>query len=94
MAGAMRIVVYVQPRARHTAIIGPHREGLKMQVTAPPVDGAANTAVTDLIAATLRVPRRAVRVVQGAGTRRKVVEVDATVAPEQRQQLEELLASR
>lgn len=74
-ATALRLKVVVQPRARHTQILSRHADAIKLQVKAPPVDGAANEAVIDLLAATLQVPRRNVRIVQGASGRRKVVEV-------------------
>jgi hypothetical protein len=94
MGGALRVVVYVHPRSRRTAIVGAYREGLKIQVIAPPVDGAANEAVIDLVAGTLGVPRRTVCILQGAGARRKVVEIADADTPERRQQLDELLSSR
>jgi uncharacterized protein YggU (UPF0235/DUF167 family) len=49
---------------------------LAVRVSAPPVEGAANQALLRLIAAELDVPRRDVRLVAGAGGRRKLVVVD------------------
>jgi uncharacterized protein len=46
-----------------------------VRVAAPPVDGKANAAVCALVAARAGVPRSAVAVVHGAGTRDKVLEV-------------------
>lgn len=54
---------------------------LRVRVAAPPVDGAANESLLRLLAAELGVPRRDVRLVAGAGGRRKVVTVKG-VAPE------------
>lgn len=54
---------------------------LRARVAAPPVEGAANDALLRLIADELRVPRRDVRLVAGAGGRTKVVVVDG-VDPE------------
>ena len=47
-----------------------------MRLQAPPVDGAANAALVDLLAGSLGVPRRAVRIVAGASSRSKTVDVD------------------
>jgi uncharacterized protein YggU (UPF0235/DUF167 family) len=45
-------------------------------VTAPPEGGRANRAVTDLVAGALGLARDAVRVVAGASSPRKTLEVD------------------
>jgi len=47
---------------------------------APPVEGAANEALIELLAAELDVSRRQVRIVAGASSRAKVVEVDGVEA--------------
>ena len=47
-----------------------------MRVSAPPVEGAANDALIALIAGTLAVPRRAVRIVAGERSRQKRIAVD------------------
>jgi len=74
----VRVDVYVQPRASRSEIVGLHGAALKVRVQAPPVEGAANEALTGLLADRLGVPRRAVRVVAGATSRAKTVEVDGT----------------
>ena len=76
--GTVRLSVHVQPRAAKDEIVGQHGTALKVRVQAPPVDGAANSAVVALIAARLRVPRRDVRVVAGESSRAKTVEIDGT----------------
>jgi len=73
--GAVTFDVLVQPRASR-AKGGPLHDGrLKVAVTSPPVDGEANAAVVELIAKTLGVAKSAVRVVAGASSRRKTLEV-------------------
>jgi uncharacterized protein (TIGR00251 family) len=74
MSGA-RINVYVQPRASRNEIAGMHGDALKIRLTAPPVDNAANAALVDFIAARVGVPKASVRVVSGATSRRKVIEI-------------------
>lgn len=75
LPGALRIAVRVQPRSGRSRVVGPHGPALKVQVAAPPVEGAANAAVVELIAGWLGVPRRAVAIVQGQTGRDKVLEV-------------------
>ena len=71
---SVRFSVRVQPRASRTEIAGLHGTALKVRVHAPPVDGAANDAVIELLARQLRIPRGNVRVVSGASGRSKVME--------------------
>jgi len=79
--GGTLVEVLVVPRASRDRVVGPHDGRLKVQVTAPPVEGAANDAVIRLLARTLGVPRRAVRVVKGPSSRRKTLHV-ADLAPD------------
>ena len=75
-SSGVRIRLRVQPRASRTEVAGVHGDALRVRVGAPPVDGAANEAVVRLIAERLDVPLSAVRLVQGATGRTKVVTVD------------------
>lgn len=74
----VRVAVHVQPRASRSEIIGQHGAALKVRLQAPPVDGAANAALVRLLADTLGVTQGSVRVVAGATSRSKTVEIDGT----------------
>ena len=76
--GSIRVAVHVQPRASRSEVVGRHGAALKVRISSPPVDGAANAAVEALFADRLGVPRRAVRVVSGLSSRAKTVEIDGT----------------
>lgn len=82
VARGLRFDVRVQPRASRSEISGVHDGALRVRLAAPPVDGAANEALIELLADLLHVAKRDVRIVAGATSRRKVVEVDG-VTPEQ-----------
>jgi uncharacterized protein (TIGR00251 family) len=71
---AMRITLKVHPRARRNLLAQTGGE-YKLEVTAPPVDGAANDAVIEFFARALKLPRAQVRIVTGEKSRRKVVEI-------------------
>ena len=75
---ALRVRVHVQPRASRSEIVGLHGEALKVRLQAPPVDGAANESLVALLADRLGVPKRAVRVVGGATSRSKTVEIQGS----------------
>ena len=72
--------MHVQPRAASTEVRGVRDGALYVRLQAPPVDGAANEALVKLLAGSLGVPRRSVRVVSGATARRKVVDIDGITA--------------
>jgi hypothetical protein len=64
-AGAA-LTVRVTPRASKNEISGVRDDGtLKVRVTAPPVDGKANTALIKFLAKVLGVPKRDVEIVAG-----------------------------
>ena len=52
-----------------------HGDALKIRLTAPPVDNAANEALIVFIATKLGIPKGSVRVAAGATGRRKIVEI-------------------
>lgn len=72
----MRLSVRVTPRASANSIEGFDASGaLRVRVTAPPADRAANEAVTKLLAKALGLPQRDVVLVAGTTSRDKVFEV-------------------
>jgi uncharacterized protein YggU (UPF0235/DUF167 family) len=77
----------VQPRARRDEVAGERAGAVVVRVAAPPVDGRANAAVCALIAARAGVPRSAVSVLRGAGSRDKVLEVRGVESSELRLRL-------
>jgi hypothetical protein len=75
LAGAVRFEVRVAPRASRDAVVGEHDGGLKIALTAPPVDGEANAALVAFLAKRLGVAKRDVVLVRGESSRSKRVEV-------------------
>jgi uncharacterized protein len=67
--------VRVQPRASRDALGGEREGALVVRLTAPPVEGAANEALSRFLGKALGVAPSAVRVVSGATGRNKVVSV-------------------
>ncbi len=73
--GGVEIDVLVQPRASRTRAMGEHDGRLKVQVTAPPVEGEANAALVAYLAGALGVRRADVTLVRGEAGRRKTVRI-------------------
>jgi uncharacterized protein (TIGR00251 family) len=74
--GMVRFAVRVTPRASRAAITGVHGGALKVSLTAPPVEGAANAALIELLSSALGVPKRAVRIEHGDHNRQKTLAVE------------------
>ncbi len=71
--GGVRIRLKVQPRASRNEIAGIAGDELKIRVTAPPVDAAANHAVLEFLAGVLGCRRGGVQLIRGLTARHKVV---------------------
>ncbi len=72
-ADGVVIDVRVTPRASHSRLDGAHAGVLRVRLHAPPVDGAANDELIALMAEAFGVPKRAVTIVSGHGSRSKRV---------------------
>jgi len=72
--------VRIIPRAGKSEIGGLRDDAVVVRVSAPPVEGAANEALTELLAEALGVARRAVRIVSGEKSRRKRVAIAGVTA--------------
>ena len=64
------------PNAPRSQVVGWLGDALKVKVHAPPVEGRANEALCEFIAAELDLPRRAVTVLRGDTSRQKVLRID------------------
>jgi uncharacterized protein (TIGR00251 family) len=81
--------VRVHPRTARTAITGTMGDALKLTLSAPPLDGRANTALAEYFSEIFSVPRGAVQVVAGIRSRNKVIRVAGRGAAELQQMLRE-----
>ncbi len=81
-AGGVQFGVRVIPRASKNAVQGELGDAVKIRLCAPPVDGAANTALVEFLAERLGVPRSKVRIVAGATGRNKQIAVEGLHAAE------------
>jgi uncharacterized protein len=65
------ISLHLQPRASRTEICGIQGDELKVRVTAPPVEDAANRLCIEFFAKLFKLPKSAVSIVSGHKSRHK-----------------------
>jgi uncharacterized protein (TIGR00251 family) len=81
--------VKLQPRASANEIAGAMGSELRVKVTAPPVDSAANEALVRFLAERLECARNCVELVRGQTSRHKVVKVHGMTVEEVQRKLED-----
>ncbi len=69
------LTVRIQPRASKNEIVAMEDGGLKIRLTAPPVDGAANEALIRFLADTFSVAKSQVEIVSGHTAKNKIVRI-------------------
>ena len=82
LGGSITFTVKIHPRAKQNAITGEVGDALKLSLTAPPVDGKANTACIEFFAKLLNVARSSVTIASGQSSRNKVIRVVGLTADE------------
>ena len=88
------IGVVVQPRASKAEIVGGYQKGLKIRLTAPPVDNAANKQCIALLAKALGRPKSTIEIIGGQTSRQKQVRIrpkTGKMSPGERSELVETL---
>jgi uncharacterized protein (TIGR00251 family) len=65
--------VFVQPKSSKNMITGIYCDALKIKLTAPPVDGAANKMCIKFLAKCLKVPKTSLEIISGHTSRTKYV---------------------
>jgi hypothetical protein len=75
-----RLTLKVRAGARRTEFVEKYGDAWKLQVAAPPVDGKANLAIVRFLAEIAGVPAGNVRILSGATSSRKIIELDGVDA--------------
>ena len=81
-SGGTLLSVKLQPRASKNEIGAPLGDELKIKVTAPPVDAAANQALVEFLADQLGCPRGKVELIRGHTSRHKTIRLHGFKAAE------------
>ena len=85
--GGVTFAVKLHPRAKSNAVTGEVGDALKVSLTAPPIDGKANTACVEFFAKLLKVPRSSVTIASGQTSRAKVMRIAGLSAEELRHRI-------
>jgi uncharacterized protein len=86
--------VFVQPKSSQNMIVGLHGDALKVKLTAPPVDNAANMMCVKFLAKALKVPKSSLDIIAGHTGRNKQVLLKAGhsgITAEEYNRLEQLI---
>jgi uncharacterized protein (TIGR00251 family) len=67
--------LHIQPRASKNEVCGVQGDALKIRLTSPPVDGAANKLCREFLAGLFHVPKSAVEILSGETSRHKRVKI-------------------
>ena len=73
--GDLTLTLRVQPRASRDEICGQHGDALKIRITAPPVDGAANAHLCRYLANCFKGPKASVILISGESGRDKRIHI-------------------
>jgi uncharacterized protein (TIGR00251 family) len=87
IASGVRFEVWAKPRAKKSRVVGEREDAIEVSIGAPPVDCAANTEHVRFQAEILGVPKRAVSLVRGETSHRKLIEVAGVTAESVRTRL-------
>jgi len=74
--------VYLQPKASKNEIIGPFRDGIKVKVTAPPVEGKANEGLVRFLAKEWGIAASHIEIARGHHSHEKTLRISGEIPPE------------
>jgi uncharacterized protein (TIGR00251 family) len=70
--------VYLQPKSSKNEIVGPYRDGIKVKVTAPPIEGKANEALIRFLAKELGISPSCIEITKGLHAREKTLNISSS----------------
>ena len=84
---SVKLKLKVVPGASRSEICGWLGEMLKVRISAPPEKGKANAAVEALVARALDLPAGSARIVGGASSQKKVIEIQGLTSADVQRKL-------
>ena len=74
--------VYLQPKSSKNEMVGPYRDGIKVKLTAPPIEGKANEALIRFLAKKLGISKFCIEIIRGLHSREKTLRISGVVRQE------------
>ncbi len=71
--------VYLQPKSSKNEVVGPYRDGIKIKITAPPIEGKANEALIKFLSKEFKISPSSVEIVKGHNSREKIIRIRGSV---------------
>jgi uncharacterized protein (TIGR00251 family) len=76
------IKVYLQPKSSKNEMAGPYRDGIKVKVTAPPIEGKANEFLIRFLAKEFGISPSSIEMIKGQHAREKILKMSGDVDQE------------
>jgi uncharacterized protein (TIGR00251 family) len=76
------IKIYLQTKSSRNEIVGSYRDGIKVKVTAPPIEGKANEALIRLLAKELGISPSCIEILKGHHSREKTLRISGNLDQE------------
>lgn len=70
------IKVRVEPRSSRKGVAGIVGDALKIRLNSPPVGGAANKEIVEILSEELGIRKTALNIIKGRSSRDKVIEIE------------------
>jgi uncharacterized protein (TIGR00251 family) len=74
--------IYLQPKSSKNEVVGPYWDGIKVKVTAPPIEGKANEALVRFLAKEFRISPSCIEIIRGLHSREKTLRISGVVRQE------------
>ncbi len=74
--------IYLQPKSSKNEVVGPYQDGMKIKVTAPPVEEKANEALIRFLAKKFGISSSCIEIIRGHHSREKTLRISGMVDPE------------
>lgn len=79
----MKIKIYIQPNSKKSGYAGLYDGLPKLKITAPPVDGAANSEIIKIFSKLLNIPKSDIIISSGQASRLKILDINTDKSHEE-----------